>query len=165
MNTKDNGLLRLIAIFKLVKAVTLIAVGFGALHLIHDNNAADAITHLAGRFGFNPGGRYLDHALAKIVNLPPKDFRDLGIGSFVYAALFLTEGLGLWLMKPWAEWFTAIITSSLLPLEIFEIHHHPTITKVVVLLLNIAVVAYLFVRIRKKRSSRTEESTEKSMSR
>lgn len=54
MKSRDNGLLRLIAIFKLVKAATLIAVGFGALHLIHDNNAVDAMTHWAGKFGFNP---------------------------------------------------------------------------------------------------------------
>ena len=55
----------------------------------------------------------LDHALAKIMNLLPKDFREFGVGSFVYAALFLTEGIGLWLAKPWAEWFTIIITGSL----------------------------------------------------
>jgi uncharacterized membrane protein (DUF2068 family) len=155
MKSRDNGLLRLIAIFKLVKAVTLIAVGFGALHLIHDNNAVDAMTHLAGKFGFNPGGRYLDHALAKLANLSPRDFRELGVGSFVYAALFLTEGLGLWLVKPWAEWFTTIITGSLLPLEVFEIHRHPTIVKVIALLLNTAVVVYLVFKIRKERSSRT----------
>jgi len=158
MKTKDNGLLRLIAVFKLLKALTLIAVGAGALHLIHTNDAADTILQWAARFGFNPGGHYLDHALARIANLPAKDFRDLGIGSFIYAALFLTEGLGLWLAKRWAEWFTAIITGSLIPLEIFEIHHHPTITKVVVLLLNIAIVVYLVVRIRGERTSPAEGS-------
>jgi uncharacterized membrane protein (DUF2068 family) len=150
MNTRDKRLLRLIAIFKLVKAITLIVVGFGALHLFHDNNAADAMTHFAAKFGLSPGGRFVDHALAKIANLPPKDFRDLGIGSFFYAALFLTEGLGLWLMKPWAEWFTTIITTSLVPLEVFEIYSHPSIAKIIVLLLNLAVVAYLVVRIRKE---------------
>jgi uncharacterized membrane protein (DUF2068 family) len=152
MKTRDNGLLRLIAIFKLAKAVTLIGVGLGALRLVHDNNIADSMIHLALRLGLNPGGRYLDHALARIVTLPPRDFRDLGIGSFVYAALFLTEGTGLWLMKPWAEWFTAIITSSLVPLEIYEIYRHLTIAKVIILLLNIAVVGYLFVRIRREHS-------------
>jgi uncharacterized membrane protein (DUF2068 family) len=152
MQSKDKGLLRLIAVFKLFKALTLIAVGIGALHVIHGNNPADAVTEMVSRFGFNPGGRYLDHALAKIANLPPKDFKDLGIGSFVYAALFLTEGFGLWLVKPWAEWFTAIITGSLIPLEIFEIHRHPTIGKIVVLVLNLIIVAYLVIRIRKERS-------------
>jgi len=156
MKTNNNGLLRLIAIFKLFKAVTLIAVGLGALHLVRDNNAVASVTNLIGRLGFNPGGHYLDHALAKIAQLPPKDFKDLGIGSFIYATLFLTEGIGLWLAKPWAEWFTTIITGSLLPLEIFEIYRHPTVTKVIVLLLNIAIVVYLVLKIRKERTERTE---------
>ena len=153
MKRQDRGLLRLIAVFKLVKALTLIVVGIGALRLIHTNNAADTIIRFAGRFSFNPGTRYFDHFLAKVASLPPKDFRDLGIGSFVYAALFTTEGVGLWLAKRWAEWFTAIITGSLIPLEIFEIHRRPTVAKVIVLLLNIAIVAYLVVRIRRERSS------------
>ena len=156
MKTNNRGLLRLIAIFKLFKAVTLIAVGLGALHFVRDNDAVTSVTNLIGRLGFNPGGHYLDHALAKIAQLPPKDFLDLGIGSFIYAALFLTEGTGLWLAKPWAEWFTAIITGSLVPLEIFEIYRHPTVTKVIVLLLNIAIVVYLVLRIRKERTGRTE---------
>jgi uncharacterized membrane protein (DUF2068 family) len=152
MDKENNGLIRLIAVFKLVKALTLTVVGIGALHLTHAKNVADSLAQFAERFGFNPGGRYLDHALAKISNLPPKDFKDLGIGSFVYAALFLTEGIGLWLAKRWAEWFTVVITSSLVPLEIFEIYRHPTITKVIVLLLNIGIVGYLVVRIRREQS-------------
>jgi uncharacterized membrane protein (DUF2068 family) len=147
---QDNGLLRLIAVFKLV------SVGIGALHLTHANNAADTLTQLAGRFGFNPGARYLDHALARIAKLPPKNFRDLGIGSFIYAALFLTEGVGLWLAKHWAEWLTTVITGSLVPLEIFEIHRHPSVTKVIVLLLNIAIVAYLVARIHREQRSQIE---------
>jgi uncharacterized membrane protein (DUF2068 family) len=153
MKQGSNSLLRLIAIFKLVKAMSLIAVGFGALHLFHDNDAAESITRVVEKIGLNPGGRYLDHALAGIARLPAKDFRDLGIGSFIYAALFMTEGVGLWLLKRWAEWFTVIITASLLPLEIYDIHHHPTIAKVVVLLINVLVVAYLILRIRKDSSA------------
>lgn len=75
--------------------------------------------------------------------------KDLGVGSFVYAALFLTEGIGLWLLKRWAEWFTVGITASLVPLEVWEIHHHPTAVKILVLMINIAVVGYLLYRIRK----------------
>ncbi len=50
--------------------------------------------------------------------------------------------------KRWAEWFSVIITSSLVPFEIYEIYRHPTALKFVALLLNLAVVAYLVYRIR-----------------
>jgi uncharacterized membrane protein (DUF2068 family) len=148
MKRQDSGLLRWIAVFKLVKALTLIAVGVGALRLTHTHDAGDVITQFAGKIGFNPGAGYVDHALAKIANLPPKDFKELGIGSFVYAALFLTEGVGLWLEKRWGEWVTVIITGSLVPLEVFEIWRHPTVMKGVVLLLNIGIVVYLVMRMR-----------------
>jgi len=147
----DNGLLRLIAVFKLVKAVTLVAVGVGALRLTHAHDGVDSLIEFVGRFGFSPGARYLDHAVARLANLPAKDFKELGIGSFVYAALFLTEGVGLWLGRRWAEWFTALITGSLVPLEMFEIWRHPTVMKVVVLVLNVAIVVYLVERIRRER--------------
>jgi len=61
---------------------------------------------------------------------------------------FLTEGIGLWLLKRWAEWLTVIATSSLVPVEIFEIHRHPTVLKVLVLIVNIAVAGFLLYRIR-----------------
>jgi uncharacterized membrane protein (DUF2068 family) len=61
----------------------------------------------------------------------------------------LTEGVGLALGKRWAEYFTIIATSSFIPLEIYEIVHHANITKVVVLLINVAVVCYLAWELRR----------------
>jgi uncharacterized membrane protein (DUF2068 family) len=87
-------------------------------------------------------------AASRPANLSPAQIKKLGIGSFIYAGLFLTEGLGLWFLKRWAEWLTVIITSSLIPFEIFEIHRHPSIAKVLLLVINIVVVAYLIYRIR-----------------
>ena len=147
MKTSENGLIRLIAIFKLLKAAILVVAGVGILKLIH-NDVATVLDHWVALLGLDPGNRYVDHALRKVANIPPNRIKDLGLGSFVYAALFLTEGIGLWLLKRWAEWFTVVITASLVPLEVWEIHHHPTIVKILVLMINIAVVGYLLYRIR-----------------
>jgi uncharacterized membrane protein (DUF2068 family) len=86
--------------------------------------------------------------LLETANLTPDKIRAVGVGSFVYAALFLTEGTGLLMAKRWAEWFSVIITSSLVPFEIYEIYRHPTVLKFFALLVNIAVVVYLVYRIR-----------------
>jgi uncharacterized membrane protein (DUF2068 family) len=43
---------------------------------------------------------------------------------------------------------TVIITSSLVPLEIYEIVRHPNVVKVVVLVVNLGIVLYLICRIR-----------------
>jgi uncharacterized membrane protein (DUF2068 family) len=44
-----------------------------------------------------------------------------------------------------------IITSSLIPVEIYEIHRHATVIKVAVLVLNAAIAAYLIHRLRRDR--------------
>jgi uncharacterized membrane protein (DUF2068 family) len=151
MKSAESRLLRLIALFKFFKASILIVTGIGILKLMH-NDAATTLEHWFGVMGLAPGNRFVDHALRDAANIPPNRIKDIGLGSFVYAALFLTEGIGLWMLKHWAEWFTLVITASLVPLEVWEIHRHPTIAKVLVLIINIAVVAYLLYRIRKEGS-------------
>jgi uncharacterized membrane protein (DUF2068 family) len=150
MKSADNRVIRLIALFKLLKSALLVAVGMSALHLLH-KDVASVAEHWVKLLGLDPGNRYVDRALQKIGNLTPDKIKTFGIGSFIYAGLFLTEGIGLWLVKRWAEWFSVIITSSLIPVEIYEIYRHPSLIKSLVVILNIAVVGYLVYRIRNER--------------
>jgi uncharacterized membrane protein (DUF2068 family) len=147
MKSADNMLIRLIALFKLLKAVLLIAVGMSALHLVHRDVAAVA-ERLVTMFGVDSGNRYVAKALQKAADLTPNKIKSLGVVSFIYAGLFLTEGIGLWLVKRWAEWFSVIITTSLIPVEVYEIYRHPSAIKSLVLIINIAAVGYLVYRIR-----------------
>lgn len=155
MNSSHSRLIRLIAVFKLLKAACLIAVGFGILKLIH-RDVGLQLEHWVAVCGFDPGSRLISNAIEKAANLPPHKFKEFSIVSFIYAGLFLTEGIGLWLMKRWAEWFTVIITSSLVPVEIYEIFHHPTPIKILVLIINIAVLVYLLYRIKSESHSSTK---------
>jgi uncharacterized membrane protein (DUF2068 family) len=142
MRSSEDRLIRLIAIFKLFKASLLIALGVGAFRLIH-RDLGDVLDHWIRALRFDPGQHLLDMALARASHVSSEQIRKVGVGSFIYAALFLTEGTGLWLRKRWAEWLTVIITSSLVPVEIYEIYRHPGWVKVVVLALNVAIVVYL----------------------
>jgi len=150
MKSADNRLVRVIAVFKLLKAVLLIAVGLSALHLLH-KDVANIAEHWVKMLGLDPGNRYVGRALEKSGNLTPNKIKSFGLVSFIYAGLFLTEGIGLWLVKRWAEWFSVIITSSLFPVEVYEIYRHPSPIKILVVILNIAVVGYLVYRIRNER--------------
>jgi uncharacterized membrane protein (DUF2068 family) len=151
MKSSGNRLIRLIALFKLLKAALLIAVGMSALHLLH-KDVASVAEHWVRMLSLDPGNRYVDKALEKVADLTPQKIRNFGIVSFIYAGLFLTEGIGLWMVKRWAEWFSVIITTSLVPFEVYEIHRHPSAIKGLVLVINIAVVLYLLYRIRNERA-------------
>ncbi len=151
MKSSDIRVIRLIALFKLLKAILLVAVAVVAFKLVH-TDITDVLTERVARLGLDPGGRYVGRAILKTVTLTPNKIRVVGVGSLIYAGLFLIEGIGLWLVKRWAEWFSVIITSTLVPVEVYEIHRHPTTLKVLALLINLAVVGYLLYHIRTKRS-------------
>jgi uncharacterized membrane protein (DUF2068 family) len=151
MKSGHNMLIRLIAMFKLLKAALLIGVGMGAFHLVH-RDLASVLEHWVRMFGLDPGNRYVARALQKSVDLTPDKIKSVGVVSFIYAGLFLTEGIGLWMVERWAEWFSVIITTSLIPVEVYEIFRHPSVVKGFVLVVNIAVVGYLLYRIRSEPS-------------
>lgn len=158
MKSSDPRLIRLIALFKLLKAVLLIAVGVGAMKLL-DAGVTGVLEGWVARMGLGPGSRYLGRFILEAAKLTPDKIKALEVGSFIYAGLFLTEGTGLWLLKRWAEWLTVIITSSLIPLEVYELFRHPTVTKVLLLIINLAVVAFLISRIRAERPDTRLTST------
>jgi uncharacterized membrane protein (DUF2068 family) len=137
----------LIALFKLAKAIMLIAVGIGAIKLMH-RDIADTVTHWVNVFRVDPDSHFIHRILAKIFAVTPKQLRELSAGTFFYAALLLTEGIGLLLRKRWAEYFTVITTGLLVPLEIYELVEHFTGVKVAVLAINVAIVWYLIVQLR-----------------
>ena len=147
MKSSNDRVIRLIATFKLLKAILLIALGVGAFRLLH-KDVGEVIEHWIAAFRLDPTNRFIDAALAKASNLHPDLIKKLGLGSFIYAALFLVEGVGLWLLKRWAEWLTVIITSSLVPIEVYEIHRHVTPVRIAALVINLAIVAYLVYHVR-----------------
>jgi uncharacterized membrane protein (DUF2068 family) len=157
MNSSKGGLIRLVALFKLVKAAALIAAGIGILKLMHAD-VSGALEHWFVRVGLDPDSPTINNLLEKATRLSPQKMAQLGLVSFFYAGLFLTEGTGLWLLKRWAEWLTVIITSSLVPFEIYEICRQPNFLKVGALVVNVAIVAYLIYRIVSDgRSERTRD--------
>jgi uncharacterized membrane protein (DUF2068 family) len=144
-------MVRLIALFKLLKGVLLIAVGVAALKLLH-TDIASLVEGWAMTLGIAQNSRFVGRALSTAAALTPNKVRDLIVGSFLYGGLFLTEGIGLWLLKRWAMWFTVIITGSFLPVEIYELARHPSACKVGILVVNLALAVYLARRIRDERS-------------
>jgi uncharacterized membrane protein (DUF2068 family) len=147
MITSDRGILRLIATSKFVKVALLISVGVGIFKSLHTDLAC-TLEHWITMLGLNPGNQFIEATLTKAANLSPHKVKFLGAGSFIYAGLFLTEGVGLWMAKRWGEWITVIITGSLVPVEIYEIFRRLSVIKILALITNLAIVAYLVYRIR-----------------
>ena len=152
-----DRILTLIALFKFVKAVLLIALGLGALQLIRSDIREQANSM------FEALGSSIDvvpvlRVLRRIGALAPWRLRLIGGGAFLYAALFLTEGVGLWRQRRWAEYLTVIATASFVPFEVFELTQRLTYPRAAALGMNLAVVAYLIWRLRHPTSWQLEAS-------
>ena len=143
--------LMLIAVFKFLKASALLLVGFGALHFLH-RDLAMTIAHWVDLLRIDPHNHYLLWLLEKVTKVDETRLREFSAGTFFYSALFFTEGTGLAVGKRWAEYLTIVSTSSLLPLEIYELLERPSIAKFVLLLVNLAVVAYLVYELGRSRT-------------
>jgi uncharacterized membrane protein (DUF2068 family) len=145
---KPDTWLLLIGVFKLLKGAALIVAGFGLLRLLHRDVAA-TVNHWIEVLRVDPDNRHIHGMLLRVFNVTPKQLRELSVGTFIYAAIFTTEGVGLLSRKHWAEYMTLISTGLFLPLEIYELMNHFTWVKVGVTVVNALIVVYLALRIKR----------------
>ena len=147
--------LRIIAIYKAIKTVGLIAIAIFAFHLDREENFAHLVQWLE-HLSLTDSNSLRWKLVHTLEDWGPSKFVAIGLVALAYAAIFATEGTGLWLRKHWAEWFTVIATGSLIPFELYEVIERFTAIKLLVLIGNIAILIYLVriaIRPRKKSTS------------
>ena len=149
----SDALLRLIAVFTLAKGVLLLLAGAAVFGLV-DRDIADTVGAWSRHLHLDPEGRLVRALLRHTDGVDGRRLLEIGAGMFIYAALLLTEGVGLLFRARWAEYFTVVITASLVPLELYEIARHLTLARVTVLAVNVAIVWYLIVRLRREPGGR-----------
>jgi len=150
---KDEGarhdrLLPWIAAERSTRAAVL--VGIGLVLITHPHtNWGQTISDLARHLGFDPSHNGIEKIIAKVQAISPHKYEIFGGVAVAYGILEGAEGYGLWRRRRWGEQLTIVATSLLFIPEIWEITKTPTALKIGALLLNIAVVIYLIVRLRR----------------
>lgn len=160
--------LRAIALFKFGKALACVAVAATAFGLLGEDARMGALerltqlaTSLARATEFSGVRGWIGSVLETTVkfllhwlgNITPTRLQIAGFIALGYATVLTVEGAGLWLAKTWAEWFSVVVTGSLIPLELWEVAHRFTPVRVGILVLNVAVVWYLIREITTKRKA------------
>jgi uncharacterized membrane protein (DUF2068 family) len=148
---RDKIILRLIAINRALHFVGLALLGIAIL-LFSANRAdlrdvvlrviADVTGESAGN-GPARSGHGLTHRIDELFSLRSAKLHLFAAIALTYALIEGIEAVGLWYGKRWAEYLTLIVTSSLLPVEVYELTQHATPFKLLALIVNVAVVAYL----------------------
>ena len=137
----DFGL-RVIILWKCVKVALLVAVAIAAFTLAGSDLHAAGV-RVVTWLGLDPAGHRVARVLAMLAGMTPGRVAAIGAGALGYSVVLAVEAWGLHRRRAWAEWLTIIVTSSLVPFEIYELAAHPSIGKALTLLVNIAIVIYL----------------------
>jgi uncharacterized membrane protein (DUF2068 family) len=148
---RDATILRLLAAERLIRAVVLLALGYGVLRFRGSqrnlretfDRALPAARPLQNALHINLVDSAFVSRIQKILESKPHTLTLLAMGLFAYAALQLAEGIGLALLKRWGEYVAAIGTSVFLPLEVHELIKKVTVLRVGALVINIAAIVYL----------------------
>jgi uncharacterized membrane protein (DUF2068 family) len=150
MQSEHRSGLLLIGLFKLTKAMLSIALGVGALKLVH-HDIGNVILRITDALKIDPESHFVWLLVnrADLISIP--ELRHFGELTFLYAAVCLVEGTGLMLEQRWAEYFTLILTTAALPWEFYELTRHFSELRVVLLILNLLVLAYLIWLLRRVR--------------
>ena len=154
---RSRRVLRLIALERAGRGLLLLAAG-GYL-LFHLNSDFGRLAERVMRaIELDPRRPFFHRIVAYLHHLHASELRIAAIVAIGYGVLELVEGTGLWLDQLWAEYLTVIATSLLLPLELYEIVHRPSVWKAAGIVVNIAIVAYLAYLLRRRvRNSRMLE--------
>jgi uncharacterized membrane protein (DUF2068 family) len=146
---RAGRLLWLIALERTLRGLLLLAAGIYLLAKA-GANFGDIADHLARRLELDPRRPFIRHLVAKLGRLQRHEVQLFGVLAIGYAALEITEGIGLFYRKRWAEWLTVVATSLLVPLEAYELVHHPSTLKAGGIAVNVVIVAYLIRVVRRK---------------
>ena len=142
---------RLIVLYKGAKAIAEIALAAGLVALAASGEIA-TFRELAIQLKENVASRWsslLGRALATLVS--ERGVHLLEIGLALDGLLSALEGWSLWRRTRWGAWLVVAASSIPLPLEAVEISRAHRPWRIVLALLNVAVVVYLARWISRRR--------------
>jgi uncharacterized membrane protein (DUF2068 family) len=135
--------LRLIVLYKVLKACgeLLLAVVLGALLV---GGSADRVHALAAGLRGHLTAAWALRLTELLTSVATPRNVELTAGALVLdGALTLCEGWALYRNFAWAPWVVVISTGSLLPFEALEFARRPRAGRLLILVVNLAIVWYL----------------------
>jgi len=144
-------ILRLFAVERFIRAVIIAALAiavwrFSVSRLSLEeayNQALPPLKALLRDFGFSVQHSKLLGLLHEAFTANSRTLGFIAIGLAAYAVIEVIEGVGLWMVKRWGEYFAMIVTSLGLPYEIYDLSNKVTVLRVVAFAVNLGLVLYL----------------------
>jgi uncharacterized membrane protein (DUF2068 family) len=155
---RDLFILRLLAIERVIRGVVILLIAWAVWKFGSSQNAVQrlfesdltAFKPFANHFGWDVEHASVVERIRKAFDYKPKTIHTVALLLAGYAVLETVEGVGLWLVKRWGEYLTAVGTAIFLPLEIWDgytkVHEHKSwILAACTFAINVGAVVYLLL--------------------
>ncbi len=145
---RDRFVLRLIAIDRVIHFIGLALIAVAVFVFLADRDALRTpffavLATLRDTVGIGDGDDGVVGELTRAFSASATTVVLIGVVVAAYALLEGVEAIGLWRARRWAEYLTLVATTVLLVPEIYELTGRITTTKILALIINLAVIAYL----------------------
>jgi uncharacterized membrane protein (DUF2068 family) len=137
--------LKAIALFKIAKGVLVLVIGASLLFLNARTRWMDALSNWTADEILLKHSKPVAYLLHKLQDeLAGGALRATGFLALFYTAVFLTEGIGVYMQQRWAEFLMIFATAALIPIEVRHLWHHPGLAGLLILLANCFIVWFLY---------------------
>ncbi|GAA1613191.1 DUF2127 domain-containing protein [Catellatospora bangladeshensis] len=153
---RDAVVLRALAVERLLRGLLLLTGAYGlwrlggALPAVREAFDQDLplLQPLADRMHWNLADSPLVHLVRSALAARPQTLTWIAAALAAYGLLQLAEAAGLWLLRRWGEYLTAVATALFIPLEVYELVERVTWVRIAALLVNIGAVVFIVYRKR-----------------
>ena len=153
---------RTVATIEFAKGVIVVLAGLGLFSMRHRDIWGVAESFLEFLHA-NPYRHYVGVFIDLVSRVSDVRLWKIAVAASVYTILRFVEAYGLWYALPWAEWLAATTGAIYITFEIADLIHRPTYFRLLVLLVNVAIVLYmLYLRLDAREKRRQLAGTEKS---
>jgi len=133
--------LRTVALLEFAKGLLVLAAALSVVFLVDPSDVADWFLDF---LHISPD-RHLAQMLLRLADsLSNAKNWVVVVTACSYSGLRFAEAYGLWTARAWAEWIALVSGALYLPFEVRLLAHRVTLFHAGVLILNIAIVAFMF---------------------
>lgn len=144
MRFADKFGVRFIALFEGGKATLMMSSLLAFIFIFH-SNAYDLVKTLVKDLHVDPDNHYVLSLLMITSEFTGVKLLILCACAFLYSMIKISEAYGLWHRRQWGRTLGIASIGVLIPYEFYELLHLYTHIKLLTLLVNSAIVLYLFL--------------------
>lgn len=142
--------LKPIALFEASKGLLALLVALG-IHELAGDNLQSVAESLVAHLHLNPASHLPGIIIDASRSLSDARLGLIATGAMVYSLVRFIESWGLWHQVRWTEWFALVSGAIYLPAELYELATSPNLLSAGLLVLNLAIVLYLYLTLRVQR--------------